>query len=389
MSMRLLAFALTLVACGSVVEPGGSGGSAGAAGATGTSGAAGPAGAATGGSAVGGGSGSFAGEGGAASQPGYDRVMGCSAISHTATVVFYEPAALFRTTAISADGRVVAGHLANALSWTVEAGLQVLSTESNLLPRELSCDGSVALLHHPDTHSVWRVRRGEAAQQIVPESGQTSTPFALSPDGGTVVATLDGGGDLGPRPMIWTEPGALQTLEPLVNTLVHRVGDAGKWVVGRDVRRLYRYELGVGKTEPWPSLDPSSGGLFEPIVSGDGRAYAWREDSSSAFRVVRNGEQVRAPCPNGYCFPVDISGTGKVVAVYDVAGSWPRTLLFTDGGFKDLQALLEQNGVSLGARTLEVTAMSDDGQAFTGRSYDTETFEEKAFYATLPRAAYE
>lgn len=391
MTSRLCAGALLLVACGGVADPGGSGGtssSAGAAGATAGGGAtdAGASGAA-GADAAGADAG---GTGGAEPQPGYDRVIGCSAIEHTARVVFFEPETFFRTSAISGDGRVVAGYFAEASSWSVEAGLELLGAEVNRQPQALSCDGSVALLYEPETHAVERVQRGEAAQEVMPASEQTSTPLALSPDGGAIVVTLDGGADLGPRPTLWTRALGVQLLEPLVNTLVYRVANDARWLVGRDVRRLYRYEPGVGKTEPWPAFDVSAGlAASEPIVSADGNAYAWADATSSGFRVQRNGEQVRAPCPSGYCFPVAISGTGKVVAVYEAYGSWPRTLLLTENGFQNLQELLERHGAPLGARTLQVTAMSDDGQAFTGRSYDTETFEERAFYATLPRAAYE
>ncbi len=363
MTSRLCACALALVSCGGVVDPDGSGGAAG----TGA-----------------GGSSGVGGAGGAAPQLGYDQVIGCASRSYSASVVFWSPLeSFFRTSAISGDGRVVAGNYYGAAAvWTAEAGLLALGTENNVLPEELSCDGSVSLLRHPETNAVWHAAPSGAAE-IIPESSEAA-PLALSPDGEVAVAN-----GAGPRPVRWTQSTGVEALDSLLNTLIYRVSNDSQWLVGADIRQLFRFEPGLGKTATWAWPANLSGFPPETLVSADGSTATIRESPSDSFLVVRDGQAVTVPCPNDYCFPVDISGTGKVVAVYDGYGSWPRTLLFTDRGFKNLQELLEQFGAPLGARTLEVTAMSNDGQAFTGRSYDTETFEERAFYATLPRAAYE
>ncbi|MDF3071245.1 MAG: hypothetical protein K0R38_6846, partial [Polyangiaceae bacterium] len=393
----LAACALALVSCGGVVDPGGGGTAGSGGGATGGTAVAGSgtnaggASGADGGGAGGGGAGGTAGSGGTDPQQGYDDVIGCPSVAHTASLVVWDrQVSFFRTSSISGDGLVVAGeYFSSAAVWTAESGLEPLNTEPRLEAEELSCNGSVVLFHQLDTESVSRLVRGRQLEQLIPESARTTAPVSLSPDGATVIVNFDSATNVGPRPARWTAGGGLESLPPLLNTIVYGVGDRSEWMIGADARHIFRYRPSDGKTKAGPWYTPAYGGPPKLIVSADGNAYTYSTDQFSSVGVVINGGSVHVGCPDGFCYPVDISGTGKVVAVTGTRGSWPRALLFSDTRFLDLQELLEENGIPLGARTLEITAMSDDGQAFTGRSYDTETFEERPFYATLPKAAYE
>jgi hypothetical protein len=321
-------------------------------------------------------------------QGGYDQVIGCPAVSRDeASLQWLTVDVRFKPSSISGDGRVVGGDY-NGFpgTWKAPDSFTQLNSESQLV-EELSCDGSFILLGHEYDGSVWRI--GPAGTDaILAPAEQNPLPLALSPDGGTVVTTLSRPMDLGPNPVRWTPSAGLEPIAPLLNTLVYRTGNGGQWLVGGDIRQIYRYEPGVGKTElsSWPAYAPAQPPTV--VVSADGSAYAF--STATGFGVVRNGNATYITCADSVCEPIDISGTGKVVLVYSGYGSIPISLVYTtEHGLRNLTELLEEHGEDAAGRSLVGAAMSDDGQAFAGSAYDTETFEQHQFYATLPLAAYE
>lgn len=386
---------ITFAACGGDLG-GGEGGQAGVGATAGAStggteqaaGAGGFSGSASGGGAAGGASG---GTGGSTASMGFDAVIGCPEVVKEPTFwPWATPMARFDALSISGDGRVVGGtYNGNVpLLWSPEGSYTELSlasaegpplADSALLERA-NCDGTVFLGRDPGTERVWRVVPGERTDFLFGGDGQVATPLSLSPDGATAVGNLDSPEDLGPRPTLWTSARGVEALDVLRNSLVHRVGNDAAWLVGEDVRYIFRFASPFGKLQL-----ASNGGYssWPMVVSPDGSTAAVSD--AAGISLVTRAVSARAACPDPRCYPLDISGTGKLVLAVD--GSTGNTLLVSEHGYHVLDDLFVDVFGGKSWDYLGFIAMSHDARAFIGVAYgyrEGGKVDDRPFYAVLP-----
>jgi hypothetical protein len=371
----------SLVSCGPRQEDGGAGGGgAGLAGSGGSVGMAGEAGATTGGSVV--------GTGGTSGDLGFDSVIGCPASRwpDTATLTIL-PDTDASFSKVSGNGKVVAGQVGRAtMRWTPQSGFETVDGLQYRVS-SLNCDGSV--LATADTSGgSYRHRLGEEPEQIIPAGDYyRPEPLSMTPDGEMVVGHLIGGVDIGPHPVRWTAATGLERITAMENTLALQVApDAGS-VLGVDTLQIFSFDFGGTKqfVQGWV---PSDGQHTSSIVvSADARTYFFNASTdyhSLWIDSVREGIN----CPSVRCSPIAISGTGKVVVVTgptrpEVGAPWATFVWTAQHGFRTLNDLLSQYGAPAPGIVF-ANDVSDDGQVFAGWVDGV-----GAFYATLPRAAYD
>jgi hypothetical protein len=371
----------SLVSCGPRQEDGGAGGGgAGLAGSGGSVGMAGEAGATTGGSVV--------GTGGTSGDLGFDSVIGCPASRwpDTATLTIL-PDTDASFSKVSGNGKVVAGQVGRAtMRWTPQSGFEPVDGLQYRVS-SLNCDGSV--LATADTSGgSYRHRLGEEPEQIIPAGDYyRPEPLSMTPDGEMVVGHLIGGVDIGPHPVRWTAATGLERITAMENTLALQVApDAGS-VLGVDTLQIFSFDFGGTKqfVQGWV---PSDGQHTSSIVvSADARTYFFNASTdyhSLWIDSVREGIN----CPSVRCWPIAISGTGKVVVVTgptrpEVGAPWATFVWTAQHGFRTLNDLLSQYGAPAPGIVF-ANDVSDDGQVFAGWVDGV-----GAFYATLPRAAYD
>jgi hypothetical protein len=255
------------------------------------------------------------------------------------------------------------------MRWTPQSGFETVDGLQYRVS-SLNCDGSV--LATADTSGgSYRHRLGEEPEQIIPAGDYyRPEPLSMTPDGEMVVGHLIGGVDIGPHPVRWTAATGLERITAMENTLALQVApDAGS-VLGVDTLQIFSFDFGGTKqfVQGWV---PSDGQHTSSIVvSADARTYFFNASTdyhSLWIDSVREGIN----CPSVRCWPIAISGTGKVVVVRgptrpEVGAPWATFVWTAQHGFRTLNDV------------------SDDGQVFAGWVDGV-----GAFYATLPRAAYD
>jgi hypothetical protein len=382
--------------CGPRHDGGGEGGTAGVAGsggvagtdAAGSGGAAGTGAAGSGGAAGTGAAGSgVAGEGGAAEIPGYDEVIGCPAETWPDVATFTILGSMedrFFPFSLSGDGRVIGGQYDGAAArWTQAEGFV---PSDNVYPHLLSCTGEFAVGSSTNA-GVYRQSVSHGVEYLFGAPGDGVNPLSVSPDGAVVVGNLDNiEENPGPFPVRWTAAGGAQQLDALQNALVYHTNADGTSLLGADVLHVFRWGAQAGKTVLLQQTPRAFDGPAIMPVSADGHVYAFTQNTTlDSFVVAREGTATLVYCPS-ICAPVDVSGTGKVVLLW---GDGPQ-LWTADKGFLDLAAVLQQFGADTQGRSLSVDSISDDGQVIIGLAADpNNSVDYQAFYATLPRAAYE
>lgn len=385
---------ITFVACGGDLG-GGEGGQAGVGAVAGANtggtdqgaGAGGVSGSSPSGGAAGGPSG---GTGGSTASMGFDAVIGCGEVFKEPTFwAWATPMARFDALSISGDGRVVGGMYdgIGPLLWSPDGSFTELSIASqddpplpdSALLEKANCEGTVFLGRDPWTERVWRVVPGERADFLFGGEGEVATPLSLSPDGSSAVGNLDSPTDVGPRPTLWTSARGAEPLDSLRNSLVHRVGNDAAWVVGEDVRHIFRFEGASGKI----SLASNGGYSWPMLVSPDGSTVAVSD--GGGISLVTRAVSARAACPDPRCYPLDISGTGKLVLAVD--GSTGNTLLVNEHGYHVLDDIFVDVFGGKSWNYLGFIAMSHDARAFIGVAYGYQegpNVSDRPFYAVLP-----
>lgn len=373
-------------ATGGSVDEGGTGGSVDAGGNGGTENSAG-----TAGSVSAGGNG---GSGNAGGRLGYDSVIGCAAARYpdAASLTLLPTDSDVSAARLSGDGKVVGGQLGGTtMRWRPLSGFETLPGLQYRVST-LNCDGSV-LLTADTSGGSFRHRVGQAPEQIIPSGDYYQPePLSVTPDGNVVVGHLIGGVDIGPHPVRWTAATGLQRISPLENTLALRVApDAGS-VVGLDPLQIFRFDFGATKefVQAWV---PSDGQHTSSIlVSADTRTYFFNASPDFHSLWVDSIRQ-EVECPSVRCSPIAISGTGKVLVSVGPTGPavgapWATFVWTAQHGFRTLNDLMSDYGAPA-AGTLFASAVSDDGQVFTGYIDNPIGAPYQAFYAVLPRAAYD
>jgi len=348
---------------------------------------AGEAGATSGGSVVGGigGGGDSGGDGG---ELGFDSVIGCRASRwpDTATLTLL-PDIDASFSKVSGNGKVVAGQVGRTtMRWRPQSAFETVDGLQYRVS-SLNCDGSV--LATADTSGgSYRHRLGEEPEQIIPAGDYYKPePLSMTPDGEMVVGHLIGGVDIGPHPVRWTAATGLERITAMENALALQVSpDAGS-VLGVDALQIFSFDFGGTKqfVQGWV---PSDGQHTSSIVvSADARTYFFNA-STDFHSLWVDSVREEILCPSVRCWPIAISGTGKVLVVRGPTGpevaAPSATFVWTARhGFRTLNDLLSQYGAPAPGIVF-ASDVSDDGQVFAGYVDGV-----GPFYATLPRAAYD
>jgi hypothetical protein len=351
-------------------------------------------------------------EGQAASEPAVEPVIGCPPSQWPTEGVLYVPPpiangstrleaerARFMPRGLSGNGRIVVGETIDpessrrmAAAWSSENDLvELLGAQGEAAAMLASCDGSV-LLARDERGDVYRVEAGATALLF---DGAASAPMLSMNPRGTEI--IDGAG---PRqaldervaiaPRRWSRATGTRPLPAAAGASVYHVAADGSWI-GARASELFRYHPSTDTAEaigaaPLPGADTivvaRGGDAWIQSTAAELDAFLWKG-------AGRDPIEVRCPGP---CALKGLSSNGSVALLDDLGGNVVHSWLWSErGGFVDLADLFAQNRIELGERVLRAVAMSDDGRAFAGQSYDAsaQAGSTSFFYGVLPASAYE
>jgi hypothetical protein len=412
---------------------GGSGGEAGDGASAGTT-SAGGGGASAGGSVAGGSAGNevggsvagsgvagSSGSGGTGGAPLADYVIGCAASAWPEAGWFFEPPppdefstredwllARMDAFGISGDGQLVVGSTSDApirelaVAWSRAGGIvelpPVMMDNGNCCFEargvQASCDGSVILQQDSPFSEIYRTEGGQAP--VVLYGAPFASVVSMNPDASVIVDGVGQQGEFGGSPLRWTAATGMADVSSLFLESVYGVAPDGTLIAG-NADALFEYDVATDVRTPigMAAVEFLVSSRHEPSikVSASGKAWAQSADLSyDSFLLWRAGAEPRSVTCPARCRLVDISGTGEVVLVDLFSGSSSSSSIWTlRGGFVDLATIFEQNGIDLAGRKLRAVAMSDDGRAVTGGSFDPSSSftTERFFYAVLPASIYQ
>jgi len=398
-----------------------SGGSGGPGGAVETGGCAGAGSSVSGGCAGAGGSGATggsAGGGGGSTSPGTDAVIGCAPATWPEAGLYFEPQpagefadrseillSSFTAYGLSGDGKVVVGVSPDEpysrgipVAWSLANGLVELPVPFNYETWgiQASCDGSVVLERDVPFGQVWRVQ-GSQTPEVVLNSQPPLAYIHTNPDVSLIVNGYGVHGEFDSVPAVWTSATGMTSVPALTNDFVYGVAPDGT-LIAADTSALFEYDVASDSETPIGITAVDLGGYAPTVAVGAG-GNAWVQSADlhlDSFLVWRPpAEPFSVTCPLT-CQVVDVSSTAQI-ALFDVPLSssdarFTSSIWTRRDGLLDLAVLFEQNGFDLHGRKLRAVAISDDGRAFAGYSFDptiTQPGEQKFFYAVLPVAVYQ
>lgn len=348
----------------------------------------------------------------AAADASAERLIVCEPAARPAGGVLYAPPvvaddsserelarALFTPHAISGDGHVVVGETIAprtgtrvAATWSLDGDVVELpGPQGEAAGIRASCDGSVLLAQD----GAGDVYRHEAGTTTLLFGGLSQGPIlSMNPRGTEIIdgrgQRLDVDGHPTTVPRRWSSATGTLPLTAAADASVYHVSPDGSWIGSRS-DGLFRYRPTTNTAEPLGDAPLAGPDTIVFARTGDAWIQSTGAELSSFWWWRVANDPVRVQCP-GPCALKDLSSDGRVALLDDLRGNVVRSWLWTEGsGFMELTRVLQLSGLELGERTLRAVAMSDDGRAFAGQSYDADApvGSTSFFYAVLPDGAYD
>jgi probable HAF family extracellular repeat protein len=290
-------------------------------------------------------------------------------------------------TAVSRDGRVIAGHSGNgpvrAFRWTAEQGLIALGElpggDQGNAAFGISADGSTIVgraVQHPGRRAFrWTAATGMAALGPSSRDAAYDTAYAASHDGSVIVG--DGGADGGQHPFRWTSATGMAPLGDPERGYAAATSADGSVIVGQALNpaagdEAYRWtadgctRLGdlTGGAHSSAASDVTSDGAVVVGIgasAGGEEAFRWHSDTG----MVGLGD-----LPGGAYLSVatGVSDDGSTITGFSSSDRGLEAFVWTEErGMVALQSLLDSIGLRpAGWALTESLAISGDGHTFVG-----------------------